>query len=129
MDYHSIASWLLQSYMELFFFRKLISVLKTVVGRASDATMSSKDVIFKTMKCLQYFMKFIARSRILYKELYPEHDSEDDFDESMRDLLQNIIYMMSSSNESLIREQGACLKYLPSSIPDMLLVFGHKELR
>ncbi|CAH1099777.1 unnamed protein product [Psylliodes chrysocephalus] len=117
-----------ESFSATLAYKKLISVLKTVVGRASDATMSSKDVIFKTMKCLQYFMKFIARSRILYKELYPEHDSEDDFDESMRDLLQNIIYMMSSSNESLIREQGACLKYLPSSIPDMLLVFGHREL-
>ncbi|XP_056641342.1 dedicator of cytokinesis protein 1 isoform X3 [Diorhabda sublineata] len=117
-----------ESFSATLAYKKLISVLKTIVSRASDATTSSKDLIFRTMKCLQYFMKFIARSRILYKEIYPEYDPEDDFDESMRDLLQNIVYMMSSSIESLIREQGACLKYLPSSIPDMLLVFDSKEL-
>ncbi|KAG5888711.1 hypothetical protein JTB14_035776 [Gonioctena quinquepunctata] len=117
-----------ESFSATLAYRKLISVLKTVVSKASESTTSSKDLIFKTMKCFQYFMRFVARSRILYMELYPEDDPEDDFDESMRDLLQNIIYMMSSSIEGLIREQGACLKYLPSSIPDIILVFDHREL-
>ncbi|CAG9857501.1 unnamed protein product [Phyllotreta striolata] len=117
-----------ESFSATLAYKKLISVLKTIVGRASDATFASKALIFKTMKCLQYFIKFVARSRILYKELYPEFDADDDFVESMRDLLQNIIYMMSSSIENLIREQGACLKYLPSCIPDVLLVFDQREL-
>ncbi|XP_072385409.1 dedicator of cytokinesis protein 2 isoform X1 [Diabrotica undecimpunctata] len=117
-----------ESFSATLAYKKLISVLKSIVGKASDDSLVSNSLIFKTMKCLQYFMKFIARSRILYKELYPEYDSEDDFEESMRDLLQNIIFMMSSSIEALIREQGACLKYLPSSIPDMLLIFDPKEL-
>ncbi|CAH1170856.1 unnamed protein product [Phaedon cochleariae] len=117
-----------ESFSATLAYRKLISVLKSIVSKASEPTEDSKDRIFRTMKCLQYFMKFVARSRILYVELYPENDPEDDFDESMRELLQNIISMMSSGNERLIREQGACLKYLPSSIPDILLVFDHIQL-
>lgn len=74
-------------------------------------------------------MRFVSRSRVLFKDIYPKDDPDDDFNESLRDLLQNIIYMMSSSKDSLLREQGACLKYLPSTIKDILLVFDHTELR
>lgn len=74
-------------------------------------------------------MRFVSRSRILFKAIYPEDDSEDDFNETLTDLLQNIIYLMSSSKDSLLREQGACLKYLPSTIKDILIVFDHMKLR
>lgn len=110
-------------------FRKLISVLKSVVSRAVDITNSKEILLFKTMKCLQYVTRFVSRSRILFKDIYPEDDPEDDFNESLTDLLQNIIYLMSSSKDSLLREQGACLKYLPSTIKDILLVFDHVKLR
>nr|XP_023027433.1 dedicator of cytokinesis protein 1-like [Leptinotarsa decemlineata] len=117
-----------ESFSATLAYRKLISVLKTVVSNATDSRSSSKDLIFKTMKCFQYFMRFVARSRILYMELYPENDPEDDFNANIRSLLKDINSMMSSDIEGLIREQGACLKYFPSCIPDILLVFNHVEL-
>ncbi|VEN37349.1 unnamed protein product [Callosobruchus maculatus] len=122
-----------ESFSATLAYKKLISVLKSVIGRASDVTSGNSkeysDLIFRTMKCLQYVIRFVSRSRILYNALYPEDDPDDDFEESLRDLLQNIIYMMSSNKDGLLlREQGACLKYLPSTIPNILMIFDHKEL-
>lgn len=74
-------------------------------------------------------MRFVSRSRILFLEVYPEINPEDEFDESVRELLRDIIYMMSSDNDKVLREQGACLKYFPNTIPDFLLIFDKCELR
>ncbi|XP_018575461.1 dedicator of cytokinesis protein 2 isoform X2 [Anoplophora glabripennis] len=118
-----------ESFSATLAYEKLISVLKAVVSRAGDISSHGKgDLVFKTMKALQYVMRFVSRSRILYMELYPDIDPDDEFVESLRDLLQSIIFMMSSNKDGLLREQGACLKYLPSTIPDILLVFDHREL-
>lgn len=62
-------------------------------------------------------------------ELHPEPEKSDNFDACLRDLLNSIVVMMCSTTDSLLREQGACLKYLPSTIPDILKVFDPKELR
>ncbi|KAJ8931902.1 hypothetical protein NQ314_015171 [Rhamnusium bicolor] len=119
-----------ESFSATLAYEKLIWVLKSVVSRAGDINCHAKEnLVFKTMKSLQYVMRFVSRSRILYMALYPEIDPEDEFEESLRDLLQSIIFMMSSNKDGLLREQGACLKYLPSTIPDILLVFDHRELR
>lgn len=74
-------------------------------------------------------MRFVSRSRILFLEVYPEINPDDEFVESVRELLRDIIYMMSSGDDKLLREQGACLKYFPSTIPDILLIFDQCELR
>lgn len=87
-----------------------------------------KDLVFKTMKSLQYIMRFVVRSRLLYTELHEEQEN-DGFDECLNKLLNSIVCMMCHPSEKLLREQGACLKYLPSTIPDLLKVFSHKTLR
>lgn len=81
------------------------------------------------MKSLQYIMRFVCRSRILFMDLYPEIDPTDDFEASIRELLKSIISMMCGTIDIFLREQGACLKYLPSTIQDILYVFDAKELR
>lgn len=107
-------------------FRKLIRVLQQIVCSLSN---SKEQLLFRTMKCLQYIMRFVARSRTLYTELYPEDDSTDDFDYTLKELLRSIVVMQCNSSDLLLREQGACLKFLPSTIPDILSVFNAKELR
>lgn len=62
-------------------------------------------------------------------ELYPEVDPSDDFEASLRELLKSIVVMMCLTTDNLLREQGACLKYLPSTIQDILHIFDAKELR
>lgn len=73
-------------------------------------------------------MRFVSKSRILMK-MFPVEDIEDDFVERLRDLLQDITCMMELKSDGILREQGACLKYLPSTIPDIVMVFNAKELR
>ncbi|XP_019762944.2 dedicator of cytokinesis protein 2 isoform X3 [Dendroctonus ponderosae] len=118
-----------ESFSATLAYKKLISILKSVIGKASYSTIATNDnLIFKTMKALQYIMRFVSRSRILFLEVYPEINPEDEFDESVRELLRDIIYMMSSDNDKVLREQGACLKYFPNTIPDFLLIFDKCEL-
>lgn len=118
------------NWLALFFFcyRKLISVLKSIIGKSNFISADSKDLVFKTMKSLQYVIRFVSKSRILMK-LYPVANVEDDFEDNLRDLLRDITDMMSSTSDAILREQGACLKYLPSTIPDILMVFDGRELR
>ena len=61
-------------------------------------------------------------------ELY-QNDVNHDFEYMLKQLLDSIVNLMSDKGDTLLREQGACLKYLPSTIPDILLVYGPKELR
>ncbi|XP_066248093.1 dedicator of cytokinesis protein 1 isoform X1 [Euwallacea similis] len=112
-------------------YKKLISILKSIISKASYSTRAeaTKDnLIFRTMKALQYIMRFVSRSRILFLEVYPEFNFGDEFEESIRELLRDFIYLMSSGNDQVLREQGACLKYLPNTIPDILLIFDKCEL-
>lgn len=103
-------------------------MIKNLVDNAIMIVSIAKDnILFKAMKALQYIMRFVVRSRLLFCELYPEVN-DDDFEESLKGLLQSIVTMMCQTSDTLLREQGACLKYLPSTIPDILKVFNPKYL-
>lgn len=61
-------------------FRKLLTVLKYHIDNANSA--ESQDLLLKIMKSLQYLVKFIVRSRLLFAELYDnknESEFNDDF--------------------------------------------------
>lgn len=51
-----------------FFFRKLISVLKSLIDNANSSDQTVGDILLKTMKSLQYCIKFIVTSRQLYSK-------------------------------------------------------------
>ncbi|XP_049823522.1 dedicator of cytokinesis protein 1 isoform X5 [Aethina tumida] len=117
-----------ESFSATLAYKKLIGVLKSIIDTRNLHT-HAKDLMFRTMKCLQYVMRFISRSRILYRDLNP--DVDDSFDEEFEELLQDIIIMMSITREDhhdLLREQGAVLKYFPSTIPDILMIYPPPRL-
>ncbi|KAF5308725.1 hypothetical protein FQR65_LT06086 [Abscondita terminalis] len=117
-----------ESFSATLAYSKLIVVIKNLVDNAISIVSITKDnILFKAMKALQYIMRFVSRSRLLYCELYPEMQ-DDTFDDSLKGLLQSIVTMMCQTSDTLLREQGACLKYLPSTIPDILKVFNAKQL-
>lgn len=104
-------------------------VIKNLVDNAISIVSDTKDnILFKAMKSLQYVMRFVARSRLLYIELYPQ-EIEDEFTDDLNNFLNSIVTMMCQTSDALLREQGACLKYLPSTIVDVLRVFDAKQLR
>uniref|UniRef100_A0A670IEQ3 Dedicator of cytokinesis 1 n=1 Tax=Podarcis muralis TaxID=64176 RepID=A0A670IEQ3_PODMU len=100
-------------------YTKLTKVLRTYVDNAAVT-----DQLFKAMKSLEYIFKFIVRSRIL---LY-ENKGEADFRESLLQLFKSINEMMSSASEQTVIVKGAALKYLPTIVNDVKLVFDPKEL-
>ncbi|KAJ7325314.1 hypothetical protein JRQ81_018334 [Phrynocephalus forsythii] len=103
-------------------YTKLTKVLRTYVDNAGVT-----DQLFKAMKSLEYIFKFIVRSRILFNQLY-ENKGEADFRESLLQLFKSVNEMMSSPSEQTVIVKGAALKYLPTIVNDVKLVFDPKEL-
>ncbi|XP_017782334.1 PREDICTED: dedicator of cytokinesis protein 1 isoform X3 [Nicrophorus vespilloides] len=117
-----------ESFSATLAYKKLIKVLHDLIIDPQEDT----QLVFRTMKSMQYIMRFVARSRLLYLELnkdgsFDEVQDQQEFNDSMQALLNSIVKLCKSS-EQLLREQGACLKYLPNTIPDILLIFDKIEL-
>ncbi|RXM31390.1 hypothetical protein EOD39_7028 [Acipenser ruthenus] len=104
-------------------YTKLTTVLKNYVDNAEKLT----EQLFRAMKALEYIFKFIVRSRVLFNQLY-ENKGEVDFMESLRDLFKSFNDMMNSNSENTVMVKGAALKYLPTIVNDVKLVFDPKEL-
>uniref|UniRef100_A0A3Q1IDB5 Dedicator of cytokinesis 1 n=1 Tax=Anabas testudineus TaxID=64144 RepID=A0A3Q1IDB5_ANATE len=104
-------------------YTKLTKVLKNYVDNAEKLT----DQLLKALKALEYIFKFIVRSRVLFNQLY-ENKGEADFMESLRNLFTSFNDMMNSNSENTGMVKGAALKYLPTIVNDVKLVFDPKEL-
>ncbi|XP_068161895.1 dedicator of cytokinesis protein 1 [Antennarius striatus] len=104
-------------------YTKLTKVLKNYVDNADKLT----EQLLKAMKALEYIFKFIVRSRVLFNQLY-ENKGEADFMESLRNLFTSFNDMMNSNSENTGMVKGAALKYIPTIVNDVKLVFDPKEL-
>lgn len=58
-----------------------------------------------------------------------EMKGQQQFEVSLQQFLRSVSAMMSHNTDHTLLAQGACLKYLPSSIPDILTVFNARQLR
>ena len=106
-----------------------MAVLKSHIDKANLMIEAiDKDLLLKTMKSLHYLFKFIVRSRLLFCELYDDRD-QNVFECELKDLLNSIVIMMGFSSDNILLIQGACLRYLPTTISDILLVFDARKLR
>lgn len=121
-------------------------------GSASEK--SSEKQLYKTTKNLQYIMKFVIRSRILFAKLNDDRD-QNMFEASLEgefyimlaqlinldfilffhelfsfviDLLQSFIKLTACPND-LLRSQGAMLKYLHVISSDLTQVYDAIKLR
>ncbi|KAI7796529.1 dedicator of cytokinesis protein 1 [Triplophysa rosa] len=104
-------------------YTKLMRVLKNYVDNAEKLT----DQLLKALKALEYIFKFIVRSRVLFNQLY-ENKGESDFMESLRSLFASLNAMMNSNADATGGVKGAALKYVPTIVNDLKLVFDPKEL-
>lgn len=57
-----------ESFSATLAYKKLIAVLKKRIQSASANDGQEKDILLKTMKNLQYCMRFIVESRLLFTE-------------------------------------------------------------
>ncbi|XP_063232451.1 dedicator of cytokinesis protein 1 isoform X3 [Bacillus rossius redtenbacheri] len=119
-----------ESFSATLAYSKLMVVLKCHIDNAPALSLSAdpKDnLLLRTMKSIQYCMRFIVRSRLLFSELN-EGKGQQQFEAQLRQLLQSITGLMCYDTDHTLAVQGACLKYLPSVIPDVLLVFNCTQL-
>ncbi|KAK3913017.1 Dedicator of cytokinesis protein 1 [Frankliniella fusca] len=116
-----------ESFCATLAYNKLLVVLRYHVENANSTDVRDKELLLKTMKSLQYCMKFVVRSRSLFSQMN-EMKGQEQFEVSLQQFLRSVVAMMSHNTDHTLLAQGACLKYLPSSIPDILTVFNARQL-
>ncbi|XP_076317091.1 dedicator of cytokinesis protein myoblast city isoform X3 [Tachypleus tridentatus] len=104
-------------------YSKLTVVLKSYVDKAMEST----EFLLETMKAIEYIFKFIVRSRVLFAKLN-EGRGKEQFELILQQLLTSITAMMTYDTDKTLTVQAACLKYIPCTITDMLLVYDAEEL-
>ena len=71
----------------------------------------------------------IAFNNVLWNCRLNDGRGQEAFEDSFTDLMKAIAEMMQHTADSTLLIQAACLKYIPSTIPDVLLVFKPIKLR
>uniref|UniRef100_A0A8D2LI46 Dedicator of cytokinesis 5 n=1 Tax=Varanus komodoensis TaxID=61221 RepID=A0A8D2LI46_VARKO len=105
---------------------KLTKVLNHYVGNADDS--SKTELLFAALKALKYLFRFIVQSRVLYLGFYGKSEDGEEFNDAIRKLFLSFNLLMDRPLEEAIKIKGAALKYLPSIINDVKLVFDAVEL-
>ncbi|XP_034517136.1 dedicator of cytokinesis protein 5 isoform X2 [Ailuropoda melanoleuca] len=105
---------------------KLSKVLNFYVANADDS--SKTELLFAALKALKYLFRFIIQSRVLYLRFYGQSEDGDEFNNSIRQLFLAFNMLMDRPLEEAVKIKGAALKYLPSIINDVKLVFDPVEL-
>ena len=54
--------------------------------------------------------------------------NEEEFSQALTGLLRSIVNLMKYETDATLLVQGACLKFLPSTIPHLLKVYSGKQL-
>ncbi|XP_034240436.1 dedicator of cytokinesis protein 1 isoform X3 [Thrips palmi] len=117
-----------ESFCATLAYNKLLVVLRYHVENANSSDPRDKDLLLKTMKSsLQYCIRFVVRSRLLFSQMN-EMKGQQQFEVSLQQFLRSLSAMMSHNTDHTLLAQGACLKYLPLCIPDILSVFNAKQL-
>ncbi|XP_063609034.1 dedicator of cytokinesis protein 1-like isoform X2 [Penaeus indicus] len=112
-------SYIQQNFHATLAYNKLIHVLKFYVEQGMD--LQRQETLKKAMKCLQYIFKFIIRSRQLFVELFGR--GQEEFEKSLQQLLEAMAKMMIHTLDSTLTVQAHCLKYITTTIPDIITNF------
>uniref|UniRef100_UPI00398F7855 dedicator of cytokinesis protein 5 isoform X1 n=2 Tax=Pristiophorus japonicus TaxID=55135 RepID=UPI00398F7855 len=105
---------------------KLAKVLNYYVANAENSEKT--DLLFAALKALKYVFRFIIQSRKLYLRIYGTEEDDNEFYESIRKLFLSFNSLMDRPLEESVKIKGAALKYLPTIVNHVMLVFDPIEL-
>ncbi|XP_077292342.1 dedicator of cytokinesis protein myoblast city [Arctopsyche grandis] len=114
-----------ESFSATLAYKKLCKVLSLLISEKPE--QEKNEVLLKSMKCLEYLIRFIVKSRELHAELTQKTDQEE-FHLLFQDLLDNITIMMQCSSMNALTSQGTCIKFLPTIVPHVVQVFPETQL-
>lgn len=129
-----------ESFSSTLAYEKLINVLErhflnafNSIEQEPNSTFSNENdrpserKLFKTIKNLQYIMKFIIKSRKLYADMFEDRDRFA-FETRLEELMGLFVQLIAMPNP-LLRSQGAILKYLHVIASDLMEVYDPLKLR
>uniref|UniRef100_A0A4W5NXT0 Dedicator of cytokinesis 3 n=1 Tax=Hucho hucho TaxID=62062 RepID=A0A4W5NXT0_9TELE len=109
-------------------YKELIRCLKWYMDRSAEVV--KQDHIQEAMRALEYLLKFIIQSRILYSRATCGME-EEQFRASIQELFQSIRFVLSldsRSSETLIFTQAALLNSFPAIFDELLQMFTVQEV-
>ncbi|KFB45954.1 AGAP004320-PA-like protein [Anopheles sinensis] len=128
-----------ESFSATLAYEKLINVVQTHIRNAINNIAKDRvtsniyhqpndndEALYRTTKYLQYIMKFIIRSRLLFANLNHDKDREL-FEASLEELLNSFSELIKYQND-LLKSQGALLKYLHIIASDLMEVYDPVKL-
>lgn len=142
--YHQFQSvldlYINESFSSTLAYEKLVNVLERHFLNAFNSIEKEPNVLmmnetdrpserklYKTIRNLQYIMKFVIRSRILYANMFEDRDKFS-FETRLEELLGLFVQLIAMPNP-LLRSQGAILKYLHVIASDLMEVYDPLKLR
>ncbi|CAB1336119.1 unnamed protein product, partial [Coregonus sp. 'balchen'] len=109
-------------------YKELIRCLKWYMDRSAEVVR--QDHIQEAMRALEYLLKFIIQSRILYSRATCGME-EELFRASIQELFQSIRFVLSldsRSSETLVFTQAALLNSFPDIFDELLQMFTVQEV-
>ena len=103
----------------------LVSVFQTYLKQSTEPNKTSRDShdpLKKYYKSLEYYIKFVVRSRVLSEGANPGFGAKE-FKSSLQEVLRTIVNIMKMMDKNLVIIQGCALKYFPAVFGDLLQVY------
>lgn len=129
-----------ESFSSTLAYKKLINVLERHFLNAFNSIENaenplnvnerdppSEEKLYKTINNLQYIMKFIIRSRLLFANMFNDLNRFE-FETRLEELMGLFVQLIAMPNP-LLRSQGAILKYLHVIASDLMEVYDPLKLR
>lgn len=113
--------------LERHFLNAFNSIEKETDPATDEADTPSERKLYKTIKNLQYIMKFIIRSRLLYAKMNQD-GAKFSFETRLEELMGLFVQLIQMPNP-LLRSQGAIFKYLHVIASDLIEVYDPLKLR